>query len=228
MMHEHTLPPPIILEPSQPAHASIIWLHGLGADGNDFVPIVPALQLPKELAVRFIFPHAPIMPITINQGYKMRAWFDIKEISPRVTIDEAGISQSMQYVNTLIEGEIARGIPSEHIILAGFSQGAVIAMQTGLCYQRSLAGIIALSGFMPHLDQLLQQVNPANGQIPIFMAHGCDDTLVPMMLGKSSYEILKHHGYDITWHEYPMAHGVCPEETHAIGQWIQQVLNPVK
>lgn len=225
-MHEQ-IPTPIILNTQQPATASVIWLHGLGADGHDFVPIVPNLNLAKDLAIRFIFPHAPIIPISINQGYQMRAWFDIQEISPRVRIDEAGIAKSLNYVQSLIAHEMSQGIPSERIILAGFSQGAVIAMQTGLCYAKPLGGILALSGFMPHLDNVLAHASPANKSTSIFMGHGTEDTLVPIVLGKSTYETLKYHGYQVSWHEYAMAHGVCLEETQAIGQWIQQVLNPL-
>ena len=204
--------------------SSVIWLHGLGADGSDFVPIVPELKLPGHLGIRFIFPHAPVMPITMNQGYEMRAWFDIQALSLQAVIDVQGIAQSVEQVAELIEQEKARGIPNHKIILAGFSQGSVIALNAALTYPERLGGVIALSGYLPMAAQLLQKAQPVNKDLPIFVAHGTEDSLLPYALGKATYVSLQEAGYPVAWHSYPMAHSVCEKEIVDISQWLQDVV----
>jgi phospholipase/carboxylesterase len=218
--------PSVEIEPNGPATASIIWLHGLGADGNDFAPMVPAFKLPTHLAVRFIFPHAPIIPVTINNGANMPAWFDITALNAHAKIDEEGITKSVQAVGKLIAREQARGIATNRIIVSGFSQGAVISLFTTLSYPAALGGAIALSGYLPLADKFITTTaSTANQHTPIFMAHGTGDTVVPYMFGKISYEVLAKAGYPITWHSYAMPHSVCPEEIMDISQWIQKVLS---
>ncbi len=214
----------IEIEPKTTATHSVIWLHGLGASGDDFVPIVPELHLPSNLAVRFIFPHAPVRPVTINAGYEMRAWYDIIGIQLDSIIDRKGIEQSLTLIEELIQGEINRGIPANHIILAGFSQGAVMALTVGLRRTTPLAGIIALSGYFPLADETLKLANP-NRAAPIFFAHGAQDIIVPFPLGKMSYMILKEAHFKVDWHAYPMGHAVCGEEIQDIGQWIEKTLS---
>jgi len=216
----------IEIDPSGQTKRSIIWLHGLGADGSDFVPIVPELMLPETLGVRFVFPHAPVMPITINQGFKMRGWFDIYGFSIDSKVDETGIQQSAQWVGELIQHEEDRGIPSNQILLAGFSQGAVMATIAGLTYSKPLAGIIALSGCLPLADEIIKQGNTVNKTIPIFIAHGTEDATVPYALGKAAYSVLHQAHYPVTWHSYPMAHSICAEELQDMHQWLMNVFNP--
>lgn len=212
----------IEINPSQPAKHTIIWLHGLGADGNDFVPIVPELQLPSSMAVRFIFPHAPTMPITINNGHEMRAWYDIASLDiDRNNVDYIGIAKSNAFINDMIEQEVARGIPTENIILAGFSQGAVIALTTGLLYHKKLGGILALSGYLP--PEALIKANAANKKTPIFLAHGSDDPVLPFALGMAAHAGLSEAGHDVDWHSYPIPHSVCAPEIHDMSRWIQKV-----
>jgi phospholipase/carboxylesterase len=211
----------IEVEPTRSADKSIIWLHGLGADGSDFVSLIPELRLPSDMNIRFIFPHAPIQPITLNRGHKMRAWFDITALSADAKIDEAGIATSRVAIAQLIEQEESRGIRSDHIMLAGFSQGAVMALATGLHYTKPLAGILALSGYLPIASQILQAAHSANKHIPIFVAHGTKDTIVSYSLGKHAYVTLKQAGYVASWHSYDMAHSICTAEIHDISQWIQ-------
>jgi phospholipase/carboxylesterase len=213
------------INPTVPATKTIIWLHGLGADGHDFTPIVPEMQLPNDHSIRFIFPHAPTMPVTVNQGYVMRAWYDIYELSSLAKVDKAGIANSVKLVNELIEKEISKGISSENIFLAGFSQGAVIALITGLTYPAPLAGVIALSGYFPLAADTLKTAAPANKTLPIFIAHGTEDTAVPYALGEGSYTTLKQAGYAPSLHRYPIAHGVCADEISDISKWIQSVKN---
>ena len=209
------------IKPDQAAKHCIIWLHGLGADGHDFVPIVPDLQLPAALAVRFIFPHAPIMPVTINNGYEMRAWFDILDLSFGAKIDEDGISASQKLLENLIEKQIASGIQPENIILAGFSQGGAIALTTGLAYPKRLGGVLALSTFLPLADKVL--ANASNKSLPIFIAHGTQDSVLPFFLGEMTTKTLEQAGYPVSWHSYVMPHSVCAEEIGDISQWIQKV-----
>lgn len=213
----------IEIDPPVPAKRSVIVLHGLGADGSDFVPIVPELNLPESAAVRFVFPHAPVMPITINNGFQMRAWYDITSFAIDKNIDKENMAKSANLVEKLIEKEVERGISTANIMLAGFSQGAVIALITGLCYPDSLAGIIALSGYLPYPVETLENASDANRQIPIFMAHGTFDPIVPFALGKAASMFLKDANYPITWHNYPIPHSVSPDEIKDIASFIKEV-----
>lgn len=199
---------------------SVIWLHGLGADGHDFTSLVPQFNLPPHLPLRFIFPHAPLKPVTINNGYVMRAWFDIYSMQIDQRIDLAGIADSVKFVEKLIENEQSRGIASEKIIVAGFSQGAVIALTAGLQYSKKLAGVIALSGYLPNAAQVLSNKSRANQALPVFLAHGSEDTVVPFMLGKITEAALKENGIPVAWHSYTMPHTVCNEEVHDLATWL--------
>ncbi|MGW8183370.1 MAG: alpha/beta hydrolase [Burkholderiales bacterium] len=206
---------------------SIIWMHGLGADGNDFVPVVNELDLSGTPAVRFIFPHAPLRAVTINNGYVMRAWYDVSpdDLAGNTRrADERGVRESQAQIETLIEREAARGIPANHVILAGFSQGGAIALQTGLRHERPLAGIMALSTYLPLADSFAGEAAPANRATPIFMAHGTFDPVVPYAMGAGSMTFLTGLGYRMEWHDYPMQHSVCIEEIRDIGNWLRNVL----
>lgn len=203
---------------------SVIWLHGLGADGHDFEPIVPDLNLPTDVSIRFIFPHAPQQPVTINGGMVMRAWYDILSMEIAREIDEAGIERSAREVRTLVEREIERGVDSGRILLAGFSQGGAIALHTGLLFDRSLLGILALSTYVPLPQRVSNHENNSNRSLPVFMGHGTHDPIVPMQLGQQSYEHLKSEGYKVEWHTYPMEHSVSMEEIRDVGLWITQLL----
>ena len=201
----------------------MIWLHGLGADGNDFVSIAQELRLPSLSNIRYIFPNAPIMPVTINNGYMMPAWFDIQHPSISTAIDIAGIQKSVTSINSLIEQERKRGTDPANIILAGFSQGAVIALTTGILYPQRLGGVIALSGLLPNATAVIQQASPANRDIPIFIGHGSQDSVIPESMGKTTYDILTQASYPAKWHAYPMAHSVCAEEILDISRWVQEI-----
>ena len=200
---------------------SVIWMHGLGADCWDFVSIVKELGLPDELPLRFIFPQAPTRAITINGGHKMPGWYDIAMNELERKPDEAGIRESQTAIDVLIENEIARGIDADKIILAGFSQGGAIALQVGLRNKHQLAGILALSTYLTLGDSLAREKSIANANIPILMAHGTQDPVVPLTLAKSSRDTLAANGYKVEWHEYPMPHSVCAEEVEEIGAWIE-------
>lgn len=213
------------VNPEINAQKSVIVLHGLGADGHDFVPIIPELKLPTSLGVRFIFPHAPTMPITLNNGYVMPAWFDIHGITPTAKIDHEGITRSVVAIQALIEQEEARGISSKNIVLAGFSQGAAMALITGLCFKKPLTGIIALSGFLPMANTVFQEASAANAHVPIFLAHGTEDVVVPYALGEMSCAALQAAGYSVDWRSYPIAHNVCSEEVNDLSQWLQRVFS---
>jgi len=202
-----------------PKHA-VIWMHGLGADGNDFVPIIGELRL-SAVAVRFIFPHAPTRPVTINEGYVMRAWYDIGYEDLSLKEDENGVRASQKAIEALIERESARGVPHNHIVLAGFSQGGAIALQTGLRHSQQLAGIVALSTYLPLPDKVEAERNAANQMTPIFMAHGLEDPIVPLKLAQASCSRLINLGYPVQWHEYDMPHSVCPEEIEHIGAFLR-------
>ncbi|MDN3516655.1 dienelactone hydrolase family protein [Aquisalimonas lutea] len=208
------------------AKASVIWLHGLGADGHDFEPIVPELRLPASLPVRFIFPHAPVRPVTLNGGMAMRAWYDIIALGGNAQQDEQGIRQSEAQVHALIRRENERGIATGRIVLAGFSQGGAVALHTGVRYPEQLAGIMGLSTYLPLADSVAAERSGANAQTPVFMAHGTEDPVLPIQLGQRSHEHLQALGYAVEWHDYPMQHAVCLEEIQAIGAWLQQVLAP--
>ncbi|MCK8515293.1 alpha/beta hydrolase [Methylonatrum kenyense] len=202
------------------ARASVIWLHGLGADGNDFRPIVPELRLPASSGVRFIFPHAPEQPVTLNGGMVMRAWYDLISLDRSGRQDEAGIRAAADRVQALIERENKRGVPDERIILAGFSQGGAVALHLGLRHPRRLAGILALSTYLPLPETVAAERSAANAETPIFMAHGAMDPVLELRLGEQSRQELASLGYAVEWHTYPMAHAVCMEEIIAVGEWI--------
>ena len=203
---------------------SVIWLHGLGADGNDFVPIVRELDLRDCPAIRFVFPHAPTMPVTINGGYVMRAWYDILGTDLVRREDEPGLRKSQAAVEQLIAREKACGIPAERIVLAGFSQGCAMTLQTGLRHPEKLAGLLCLSGYLPLNEAVAAERHAANQHTPIFMAHGRGDPVVPIDRAEKSRDMLKAHGYDVEWHEYMMPHSVCAEEIDDIGVWLRRVL----
>lgn len=210
--------------PSAEARHSVIWLHGLGADGHDFEPLVPALRLPPESAVRFVFPHAPERPVTINGGYVMRAWFDIYTLERLNPVDAAGIAESVATTHALIDREIERGVAGERILLAGFSQGGVIALHAALQYPQTLAGVAALSTYLPLADELARKRTPENADIPVFMAHGLYDPVLAIELGRKSHAALKQFHPNVAWREYPMEHAVCPEEVLDLGNWLRQIL----
>ena len=214
----------ITLDPPSSATACVLWMHGLGADGNDFVPVVPELGLPRNHSVRFVFPNAPSMPVTINGGYVMPAWYDIASAEIDKRADEAGVRKSQAAITELIADQRAKGIASERIVLAGFSQGGVIALQTGLRHSEKLGGIMALSTYLACVESVGTEASPANRDVPIFMAHGSMDPVIPVTLAKLSKARLETHGYKIEWHEYGMPHSVCAEEIEAIGAFLTRAL----
>ena len=204
--------------------AAVIWLHGLGADGHDFEPIVPELVRPGERALRFVFPHAPIRPVTLNGGFAMRAWYDIVSLERRGPEDEAGIRASQAAVETLIRRENERGIATSRIVLAGFSQGGSVALFAGTRYGEKLAGIMGLSCYLLLAGRLAAERGTANQATPIFLAHGLQDPIVAPQLGEQARTTLEAAGYRVEWHAYPMPHSVCPEEVGDIAQWLRRVL----
>lgn len=217
---------PLEVSSNQPSiageiNASVIWLHGLGADGHDFEAIVQKMNLPH---VRFILPHAPEMAVTRNSGYIMPAWYDLYGVTGSSQEDEAGIKTSQTYINALIQKEIDRGIPANRIVLAGFSQGGAIALYTALRYPFKLAGILALSTYLPIKTKLVTEANPANATTPIFMAHGIYDDVISLDLCKISLAVLQSNHLAVDWHEYNMAHSVCAEEIVDIRNFLQQIL----
>lgn len=213
------------VNPDGEPDATVIWLHGLGADGHDFYPIVPELGLPASHHIRFVFPHAPKRPITINQGMTMRAWYDIKEFGLAPRQDEEGIRDSEKLIFSLIKKERARGVSASRIILAGFSQGGAMALHCGLRASPVIGGIMALSSYLLLPEHTKEEASKKALGLPIFMAHGTHDPVVPHAYGKLSCEILEQQGAsNISWHSYPIAHSVHPEEILAIGEWIQKVL----
>jgi len=201
---------------------AIIWLHGLGADGGDFVPIVRELAFTGCPPIRFIFPHAETMPVTVNNGYVMRAWYDILGADLTRREDEAGLRKSQAAIEELIVAQNDRGIPSEHILLAGFSQGCAMALQTGLRYPEKLAGLLCLSGYLPLANTLATERSQANLSIPIFLAHGSADPIVPISRATASRDVLQELGYAVEWHTYSMPHTVCPEEVEDLRSWTIQ------
>ena len=216
-----TLPAIEVDTGAAPGHA-VIWLHGLGADGADFEPVVPHLGLPPSPAIRFIFPHAPEMPVTCNGGYVMPAWYDIVSLEPHSRkIDEAGILRSRDAVRALIARENARGIPCDRIFLAGFSQGGAVAYVTALTHPERLGGLIALSTYLPTPQVIVDEGSVANREIPIFSAHGNEDDVVSPTLGRQARDFLQQRGYTPVWQEYPMPHSVCLEEIADIGTWLR-------
>lgn len=206
---------------TDPRHA-VIWLHGLGADGHDFEPIVPELGLSGTTPVRFIFPHAPAQPVTINGGMVMRAWYDITAMDLSAAVDTDGIERSAEHLRRLVRATVDSGIVPERIFLAGFSQGGVIALHTGLPYGERLAGIIALSTYVAVPEAVQQSAGAANEDTPIFMAHGRYDPVIPCPLGEKSRDFLLNEGYPVEWHEYPMQHSVYPDEIRDLADWLRQ------
>jgi phospholipase/carboxylesterase len=204
--------------------ASIIWMHGLGADGNDFVPLVQELEYTGLPAIRFVFPHAKTMPVTVNGGYVMRAWYDITGAELTRREDENGLRASQLDIEALIAREKERGIPASKIVLAGFSQGCAMTLQTGLRHPEKLAGMLCLSGYLPLADKVAAERTEASLATPIFMAHGRQDPVVPFVRAQQSRDVLKSLGYSIEWHEYDMQHSLCIEEVRDINAWLRKVL----
>jgi phospholipase/carboxylesterase len=212
----HTAPSPT---------AAVIWMHGLGADGHDFVDVVPVLGLPATLALRFVFPHAPMQPVTINSGMVMRAWYDVvPDGGGGRREDGPGIRASQRHVEALVAREQARGVPAARLVLAGFSQGGAMALQTGLRYPERLAGVMALSCYLPLAGQAGAEASPANRDVPIFLAHGSHDPMIPLARATRARETLTALGYPVEWHEYPMPHAVCDAEIRDIGAWLTRIL----
>lgn len=218
------LPECVEIETGAASTASIIWLHGLGADGHDFEPIVPELRLPNSLQLRFLFPHAPVRPVTLNNGMPMRAWFDIVKIGMHQPRDKTGMLASRAAVEGLIARENQRGIPAARIVLAGFSQGGAVVLYTGLQYRERLAGVMALSTYLPLTEGFEFKLHPANASVPIFYGHGTQDPVVPLPLAEQTRKALTALGCSIVWHTYPMPHAVCPEEISDLRAWLLSVL----
>jgi phospholipase/carboxylesterase len=210
----------VTLEPVRTAAASVVLLHGLGADGWDFVPIVEALALPDDLAVRFVFPHAPSRPVTINAGYEMRAWYDIRSFTPEGRADAEGLAQSARRVEAYLRTEIASGVPASSVVLAGFSQGGAVALTAGLRFPERLAGLLALSAYLPYPATLARERAAANLDLPVLMCHGRSDPVVPIEMGIEAREHLRALNYPVEWHDYPMQHEVCPAEVVDISRWL--------
>ncbi|MDX1481967.1 MAG: alpha/beta fold hydrolase [Woeseiaceae bacterium] len=218
-----TVPETVEVETGSDPSGAVIWLHGLGADGHDFEPVVAELALPDELPLRFVFPHAPVRPVTINAGMSMRAWFDIRGLDREAPVDETGIGESVGLLRELVTREQARGIVADRIVLAGFSQGGAIAMHTALGLDSALAGLMVLSSWLPPLTSAGNDAGVSAQQpktLPIFMAHGEFDPMLPLPLGENSRARLEKLGYRITWRSYPMAHAVCAEEIADIRRWL--------
>jgi len=213
---------PIVIETASNPDAAIVWLHGLGANGHDFEPIVPELHLPSSARYRFVFPHAPIRPVTINGGAEMRAWYDIDPRAPLA--GDTDIRASAESIRALIEGQISAGIAANRIVLAGFSQGGVIALHLGLRYDRKLAGIMALSTYLHDAERLTEELTLANADTSILFCHGLGDPMIPITRAVTSREVLKKLAYRVEWHEYAMGHGVCLEEIRDIARWLATVL----
>ncbi|MEO8837771.1 MAG: alpha/beta hydrolase [Herbaspirillum sp.] len=204
--------------------AAVIWMHGLGADATDFVPFADELDLHGCPPIRFVFPHAPSIPVTVNNGYVMRAWYDIFGADIVQREDETGLRSSQTAIEALIAREVARGIATEHIVLAGFSQGCALTLQTGLRHPKKLAGLLCLSGYVPLQSQVTTERHPANQATPIFLAHGTHDPVIPIQRAQASRDFLLALGYNVDWHSYQMQHAVCPQEIDDIGSWLRQHL----
>jgi len=212
------------LEPQRPADAAVVWMHGLGADAHDFEPLVPELGLEPQACVRFVFPNAPVRPVTINGGQRMRAWFDVAGFDRRAPQDEPGIRESHQAVTALVKRERERGIAASRILIAGFSQGGAIALFSGLRFPERLGGVVALSSFLPLADSAAGEAHPANAGLPVFMAHGRFDPILPQALGESSRDRLRALGCAVDWHSYPMPHSVCAAEIADLRAWLVRAL----
>ncbi len=223
-----TQPPPrlpcVEVETGPNPQTAVIWLHGLGADGHDFEPVVPMFNLPDNLPIRFVFPHAPQRPVTINQGMVMPAWYDILEMAIERRIDEKGILESAAMIETLLAHEAERGIPPERTILAGFSQGGAMAGYVGVRHEKPLAGILMLSAYLPFPERLLEEAAIANRATPILICHGDWDPVVPVGLGQATCQVLRERGYGVDWKTYPIQHSVHPDEVELIGNWIVKVV----
>lgn len=211
------------LDPAQPAVASVIWMHGLGADASDFYGVPPQLGLPPDLHVRYVFPYAPQIPVTINMGLIMPAWYDVSGFDAR-SHDETRIRASAAAIAELVAQERARGVAANRIVLAGFSQGGAMALFTGLRQSETLAGVMCLSGYLPMVETLADEASDANRGVSIFQAHGSSDPVVPCAIARADRDALTAAGYPVEWHEYPMAHQVCGEELQDIGRWLGRVL----
>ena len=214
----------VTLSPQAPAVASVILLHGLGADGHDFVPIVGELGLPDSLPVRFVFPHAPLRAVTVNNGYVMRAWYDIKSFTPEGRVDRDGTAESASRIVDCIAREQRRGVAAGRIVLAGFSQGGAVALYTGLRYPERLAGLLAMSCYLPFAETLAAEKSAANADVPILLCHGRSDPVVPIAMGLEARDALRAHGYAPEWHDYPMQHAVCMEEIAEVARWLRRRL----
>lgn len=215
----------VVLEPGRTADAAVIWLHGLGASGHDFPPVVPELGLPRGHAVRFVFPHAPAIPVTINGGMVMPAWYDILDMDfDQRRVDEGGVRESAAHLERLIAREEQRGVPARRVVLAGFSQGGAIALHTGVRHPERLAGLLALSTYLAVDGDVEHERSPANQDVPILQCHGTQDPMVPMRKGEAARDRLRGLGYAVEWETYPMQHQVCMEEIERIGAWLRGVL----
>jgi len=214
----------VTLTPAAPAVASVILLHGLGADGWDFVPVVDELGLPNALPVRFVFPHAPLRAITVNNGYVMRAWYDIRAFTPEGRADAGGLDESARRVDGYLRNETTLGVPSSHVVLAGFSQGGAVALHAGLRHPERLAGLLALSSYLPFPEKLAAEKSRANSDVPILMCHGRMDPIVPITMGIEARQALRASGYAVDWHDYPMQHEVCAEELAQVARWLRETL----
>jgi phospholipase/carboxylesterase len=221
-----SLLPAVEIEPERPADSAVILMHGLGADGHDFETLVFELRLPAASAIRWVFPHAPIRPVTLNGGLPMRAWYDIIGLDRRSEEDEAGVRESAGGISALVQRERERGIPSDRIVLAGFSQGGAMALFTALRHPEPLAGVLALSTYVPLAHTLETEAHPANASVPVFMAHGTLDPIVPPALGEGARDLLRARGYEVDWHTYPMPHSVCADEVVDVREWLLRVLPP--
>jgi phospholipase/carboxylesterase len=214
----------IEIETAPNPDAAVVWMHGLGADGHDFEPIVPELRLPATTRIRFVFPHAPLRPVTINQGHVMRAWYDIRALAGVRREDEAGVRQSARQVEALLARERQRGIEPGRIVVAGFSQGGAMALHVGLRHPDRLAGILALSCYLPIANTLDTELSPANRDVPIFWAHGIHDPMIPQAMAEQGRAQLGELGYQIDWHQYPIPHSVSAEEIADVARWLARVL----
>jgi phospholipase/carboxylesterase len=213
----------VFIEPQAKVEAAVILMHGLGADGHDFEALVPELSLPALPPVRWIFPNAPVRPVTINRGYAMRAWYDVVAIDRAVPEDEAGIRDSAQVIGTFIQAEYERGIPASRILLAGFSQGGAMALFTALRWPERLAGLVGLSCYLPLAEKLAAEAHPANSNLPVFIAHGTLDPIVPFFLGETARDILRAQGHEVVWRDYRMQHEVCQQEVADLREWLLRV-----
>lgn len=213
------------INPEKSAAGAVIWLHGLGADGHDFEPIVSELRLPEELPIRFVFPHAPERPVTINAGVVMRAWYDVIDVGPCREINVEELLEAADFLRALIRNEVNSGLPPERIVLAGFSQGAAVALHVALRYPERLAGVLALSTYLPTIESVEKEASKANQDIPIMMGHGNADPMIPIALAVRTRRELTRLAYNVLWHEYPMQHGVCAQEIEDIRTWILEVFS---